>query len=322
MNILTSVRFGKLLQHALTGSGVAVLLLTALQSSAGIQGSGRFNLVALGTVTASGAGSIVVSGKPYSTSFATFKVDGHLGKQGDIQVGDVVSLVASSTGTDGSYAASEVTYSGSVRGRITGIDPQAGTFVVLGQTVRVESNTLFDSGRAASGLAGLSPGDTVEVSAYANSVGDLVASRIHAKGHSQLARVVGSLHSLDPTQHTFYINSLQVDYGGASVRGGLTEGALVTVQGYRLGADGALLADVVRAQPAIQVQPGALGRIQGLITGVSSSAYFEVAGQPVIINSATQLKLPVPIGLDVAVQVSGTFDANGALVADSVQTSK
>jgi hypothetical protein len=34
------------------------------------------------------------------------------------------------------------------------------------------------------------------------------------------------------------------------------------------------------------------------------------------------LNLPVPIGMDVEVNVTGTFDTNGALVADSVQGSE
>jgi hypothetical protein len=50
---------------------------------------------------------------------------------------------------------------------------------------------------------------------------------------------------------------------------------------------------------------------------MSSSAYFEVNGQPVEVNDQTQT---APLRLDVTVQVSGTFDGNGVLVASRVQT--
>jgi hypothetical protein len=130
------------------------------------------------------------------------------------------------------------------------------------------------------------------------------------------------VQNLDQTRHTFYVNSLKIDYGDAEVDGVLTGSAPVTAQGVKFAADGTLIANVVRASGTAQGQPGAIGRIQGLITSYSSSAYFEVNGQPVLVTTQTKLSLPAPIGVDVEVQVSGTFDTSGVLVADSVQSSK
>jgi hypothetical protein len=66
----------------------------------------------------------------------------------------------------------------------------------------------------------------------------------------------------------------------------------------------------------------AVGRIEGLITRFPSSSYFEVDGQPVAVDSRTKLHLHGPLGLDVAVKVTGTFDVNGVLVASKVKDSK
>jgi hypothetical protein len=149
-----------------------------------------------------------------------------------------------------------------------------------------------------------------------------VATRIEAKGQSNVSRVVGSVQNLDQTRQTFYVNSLKIDYGNAEVDGELTGSAPVTAQGVKFATDGALVANVVRASGTAEGQPGAIGRIQGLITTYSSSAYFEVDGQPVLVTAQTKLTLPVPLGMDVEIHVTGTFDTSGVLVADSVESSK
>jgi hypothetical protein len=304
---------------------VTIAVLAAMSSSAGIQGSGFRSLLAIGTVTERGNGNsntIVVSGIPYSTSGAVFQINGHSGVQAQIHVGDVVSLIATDSTDGGAASAAQVTFNGSVQGKVSGVDAPSSTLFVLGQTVHVTSQTVFASNIKPAGLSGLQGGDVVEVSGFANSVGELVATRIAAKGQSNVSRVVGSVRTLDRTQHTFYVNSLKIDYGNAEVEAVLTDGAPVIAHGVKFATDGALIANLVRASAATHGQPGSIGRIQGIITSYSSSAYFEVNGQPVAVGAQTKLNLPVPIGMDIEVNVTGTFDTNGVLVADSVQSSK
>jgi hypothetical protein len=86
--------------------------------------------------------------------------------------------------------------------------------------------------------------------------------------------------------------------------------------------DGTLLASFVQVLPALNGQPNTVGRIEGLITSFPSSSYFEVDGQPVAVDARTKLHLHAPLGLNVAVKVTGTFDANGVLVASKVKSSK
>jgi Domain of unknown function (DUF5666) len=320
MNVPTSRRLGRILPLLLAAGSVALAVLTAVTSSAGIQGSGHYSLLAVGAVTDTGSSdSIAVSGIPYSIAGAAFRVNGHAGTRAAIRAGDIVSLVANPSSDGAGYAAAEVTFNGDVQGTVSAIDSQSARFFVLGQTVRVDSNTVFSSGIKPSSLAGLHVGDAVEVSAFANSTGDLIASRVQGRGHREAARVVGGVRSLDPVQHTFYINALKVDFSRAEVIGELTENTPVRVQGTRFETDGALVANIVRAQAPTLGDPGAAGRIQGLITSYSSSSYFEVNGQPVVVSAGTQLKLTEPLGLDVAVLVSGSFDTHGVLVADTVQ---
>ncbi len=325
MNIRTKLGLNRVLPPLMTASLVTLAVLAATNSSAGIQGSGFRSMLAIGTVTDTGNGNsniIVVGGAPYSTSGATFKIDGHGGTRGQIHAGDVVSLIATEPADDGAASATQVIFNGGVQGKVSGIDAPSSTLFVLGQTVHVTSQTVFGSNIKPAGLLGLQNGDVVEVSGFANSVGELVATHIEARGQSNVSRVVGSVQTLNQVQHTFYVNSLRIDYGNAQVDALLTDSAPVTAQGVQFAADGALIANLVRGSGAVHGQSGSIGRIQGLITSYSSSAYFEINGQPVSVGAQTKLSLAVPIGVDVEVNVTGTFDTIGVLVADSVQSSK
>jgi hypothetical protein len=325
MNIPTKHGLKRILPPLMTAVLVTVAVLAGVSASAGIQGSGLRSLLAIGTVTEPGNASssvIVVGGIPYSTSRAVLHIDGHAGTQRQIHAGDVVSLLGTDPSDGGEASAIQVTFNGSVQGKVSGIDAPSSTLFVLGQTVHVTAKTVFGSNIKPSGLSALQNGDAVEVSGFANSAGEMVATRIEAKGQNSVSRVVGSVHTLDPIRHTFYVNSLKIDYGNAEVDAALTDSAPVTVQGVKFAMDGALIANLVRASAAVHGEPGSIGRVQGLVTSYPSSSYFEVNGQPVVVGAQTQLKLPVPIGIDVEVNVTGAFDTSGALVADSVQSSR
>ncbi len=297
----------------------ALAVLASVKISAGIQGSGRKAIVAIGTVSRVGNG-IMVGDTTYSTSGATFKIDGTPGTQTQLQNGDVVSLWGTTQGNQ--FAADEVQFNGNVRGAVSGIDPQSASFIVLQQRVLVNSETIFGGGASSAGLADLHNGEVVEVSAFANANGDLVATRIEPKGSGAVAQVVGGVQALDSTRQTFRINSLTVDYSGAEVDGALAAGSVVTARGAQVAPDGTLLASQVEVLPAPGAQPGTDGRIDGLITGFSSNTYFAVDGHPVAVTPYTNLQIKQPLGLDVEVRVTGTFDANGVLVASKVKSYK
>jgi len=78
-----------------------------------------------------------------------------------------------------------------------------GTFVVLGQTVRVSGSTLFDDNIQPASIAGLQVGNIVEVSGFPNAAGEIVASRIQQEAAGSALEVKGIVQSLDMTAHTF-----------------------------------------------------------------------------------------------------------------------
>ncbi len=320
MDIPAALRFKRSLQLVGLLGTCIVAVLMSVSAPAGIQGSGFSSLAVTGTVTAVGDGSITVGDVTYPTSGATFTIDGEPGDQAQLHNGDVVSLRGTVSPNGRQSSISEVIFNGNVQGPVSGIDGQSGSFFVLQQTVHVDSQTIFGSGIEPASLAGLQDGEVVEVSAFANSAGELVASRVEVKGQNSGAQVVGALQALDTAGQTFRINALAVDYHSAQVEGVLAEGTTVVVRGVNNGAV-TLAASRVDVSPAVKGDPGAVGRIEGLITNFASSSYFEVDGQPVAVDSQTKLHLHGPLGLDVAVKVSGTFDVNGVLVARKVKGS-
>lgn len=283
----------------------------------GIQGSGY--TVAVGTIT--GFGSIFVNGVEFSTSNAQIRIDGRPGTEAELRIGQVVTVkgTVASNGTTG--VASEVSFAAEVEGPVTQLDMAAGSFVVLGQTVRVTSRTRFDTSIVPSDIKGLAAaGLRVDVSGFRNAAGEISATRIERGDPDDDYEVKGTVQALDTTARTFRINALTVDYSAANLQATLAEGQLVEVEGSSLGADGVLMATSVEVAGGLGATRDDAISLEGLITRFASTADFDVAGQRVSTSAATQFELNgVALGLDVRVEIEGSMDASGVLIADEVE---
>jgi len=283
---------------------------------AGIQGSGSG--VAFGPIT--GFGSIFVNGVEYATSNAQIRIDDQPGAESQLLVGEVVTVTGSVNADGKTGTATQVTFSGDVAGPITRIDTAGGTLVVLGQTVRVSGSTLFDDNIQPGGIASLQVGNIVEVSGFQNTAGEIAASRIQLEAAASALEVKGTVQSLDMTAHTFQVSTLTVDYSAITPMGSLANGATVKVSGTMLNAAGALVATRVDVLPGLGGAANEQGEIEGLITTFTSNADFVVNGQRVTTNSTTQFMLNgITLAVNVRVEIDGSFDAAGVLVAKSVQ---
>jgi Domain of unknown function (DUF5666) len=276
---------------------------------AGIQGSG-FVAMSVGRITE--PDSVTVNGVHYASDHAHIFIDGSPANGRPLRVGQVVRVHGrvSPDGTTG--VADEVEFVSDVRGEITARNVQAGTFAVLAQTVRMDDETLIEGGSA-----DLPVGTVVEVSGFANSAGEIVASRVDVQQGASPQQVRGTVAALDTNARTFLINTLLIDYDNAEVEGNLVDGAVVLVQ-----SDSGML-DVKRVKvlPAAGAS-GEKGNIEGVITSFASDAEFAVNGQRVVGDERTDYKLKgLTLGPDVFVEISGTFE-DGVLVADEVKARK
>ena len=302
---------------------VAGVLLAAMVMSgsgtAGIQGSGLSSFMAFGAVTSVGTGSIRVGDVDYAAAGAAVTVDGNVATAAQIQPGNVVTLQGVSAGGI-INAATQIVSNGNVRGSVSSVDLPSNTFYTTDQTIHVSGDTVFDPAGELAGLAALKVGMGVEVSGFSDSTGALRATRVSLQGAGAGTQLVGKITGLDTMQRTFIVSSVPVTYAGASVEGTLANGETALVQGTLPAGGATLAADVVQVSAGLAGAPGTQGRIQGLVTALASDNYFEVEGQPVSVNSGAQVKLRQPLALDVMVKVNGTYDIDGVLVADKVQS--
>ncbi len=266
-------------------------------------------------------GSVVVNGVRYDTSRAQFTIDGNSGTQDDLSVGDVVLVKGTLDAGGTTGVATTVVFDDAVEGPIGSIDVLAGTFVVLGQTVRVGPDTSFDVSLAARSLAELVPGVTVEVSGFVQGDGSIRATRIESKVAGTL-ELTGLVSDLNAAARTFRINAQPVDYSAVLQlenfpANGIADGQLVEVKGTAL-LGGALRATRVEYEGGnFAGASGERREIEGFITRFGSASDFDVAGVRVTTSISTVVQGAV--GLNVKVEVEGALNASGVLVATRIE---
>jgi hypothetical protein len=306
-------------------TAAAAMLLAACGGSidvAGIQGTGSpapaATAAAVGPIT--GFGSVFVNGVEYITSSAQILIDNQPGTEAQLHAGQIVTIQGSVNADGTTGTATEVSFNGNVQGPVTSIDLVGNTFVVLGQTVRVTGSTLFDENLQPTDLTGLQAGTTlVEVSGFTDATGEIVASRIDLKSAGSGLQVEGVVQGLDTTAHTFSVDALVVDYS-ATTGTSLANGSVVEVQGASLTSAGALLATHVEVLPALGAAANERADLEGIITSFTSTTSFVLLGQQVTTDANTQFVLHgVTLGLNVEVEVDGTFNASGMLLAKKVE---
>jgi hypothetical protein len=295
------------------------LLLTSCGGTltAGIEGSGS-PVTASGPVT--GFGSVFVKGVEYSTANAQIQIDDQPGTESQLSVGDIVTVTGTKNADGKTGTAARVTFSGNVLGPVVQVDLPTRTFVVLGQTVRVAGSTVFDSSLQPGDISGIKVGARVEVSGFANSFGQIVASRIHLEAPGNGLRVQGIVQALNTSARTFQLNALLIDYSAVAPNGMLAEGSLVNVEGSGLSMSGALITSSVQVLQPVTGGANTEGEIDGVITAFTSDADFMINGTRVTTNAGTQFTLNgATLGVNVRVSVDGSFDSTGTLVARSVE---
>jgi len=229
--------------------------------------------------------------------------------------------------TSSSLIATMITQINDLEGTIEAgsIDANAGTFVVLGQTVSVVATTVFDDDISPRSIAGLSDGDAVEVSGLYDGTGVFVATRIEFDDDAGDFEITGVVSNLDTAAARFNIGSLVVDYSQAMLEdfdgGTIRDGDVVEVEGNMLGAAGELIAtEVENESPSFDGDDGDFGELEGFITRFVSATDFDVNGFPVTTNAQTVFDdgTAAMLAVGVRVELDGVLDANGVLVASKV----
>ncbi len=270
-------------------------------------------------------GSVYVNGVRYNTDSAVFLINGSLGAESDLSVGQIVTVYGEYDDATGEGIADVVVSENPIEGPISILDLSAGRMSVLGQTVHLNSDTAW-SLTASGGAQSIGAGDVVAISGYRNADGEIVATLVSDRLSDGDFDVTGAIGNVDPASTTFWIDGLSVDYGSANLfglAGGMPAiGQRVDVTGATLNASGQLVATSVTADSdEIDVGAGTAGEIEGLVTAINAWNEFEIGDATVRISGSTRFVDGWIFGMaeNATLEVEGSFDVNGVLVAESVR---
>jgi len=294
----------------------------------GTEGTGGF---ASGTSSASGPivgfGSIVVNGIHFDEANAAVEDDdAKPQKPSVLALGMMVQVTGGAVTTDAlsgrqTATATQVRYNRALVGPVAARDALAGTLRILGQTVVVSADTVFDSSLAG-GLssAGTAVGAMLEVyGSFDASTATLLATRIApASAAAYCVRGTVTAVSTDSSgAKSFVINGQTYSAAGLADTSTLAVGAVLKVE----------LQDKTDAKGrwvAGSQSPGQLSgstsdrdgvKLQGLVASISSASRLVVEGVAVDISSA---KLSGTLKLGAQVEVSGAL-RSGVLVATELK---
>ena len=311
----------------LGAAAVAAVLLGGCDSSEQVAGVDRGGnpvaVVTKGEIT--GFGSVVVNGVRYGTGGAEIVLDGEPGTEAGLSVGAVVTLRGEKVPGADTGTASRIEFDDNVEGPVDAVDTATRTAVILGRTVHVSIDTLFEGGTAAS-LADLAVGDAAEVSGFDRADGSVEATLIRLKPAPDRLELTGTAAQVDDAAKRLRIGGTRVDYGGASLDGfpdgAPSNGDRVEARGSQRANDGALIAQTLsfRERGVEDAGEGEAARVGGLITRFASAEDFDVDGQPVTTDGDTvftggNASMLAP---DVRVEVEGTVTDSGAVLAERV----
>jgi hypothetical protein len=292
------------------------------------------NKVTSGVIT--GFGSVFVNGVEYETDNSSVEVDGVSSSEDQLAVGMVVT-VSGSVNTDGKTGtAASIKYEKELEGAILANNlatDGTGTLDVMGQTVVVDTNTLFESKLAdVTQPTMLQQGQIVEISGYSSGDGTIYATRIELKSASheqgKPMEVKGLISNLDSSASTFTIGNLTINYSGAQLEnlpdGTLSNDMYVEVKSTDGLVDGILMASKIElagdGQDSIDGEENEEIEVEGVVTEKTSDTEFKVNGQAVILDDQTDLEHGdmQTIMEGVRVEVEGQFNADGAIIAHNI----
>ncbi|GMQ84410.1 MAG: hypothetical protein BMS9Abin06_1206 [Gammaproteobacteria bacterium] len=326
----------------LTSLTTAMTLALGITACGGGGGSGNSTASSVGTSSVgviTGFGSVFVNGVEYETSGSNIQRDGVSASESDLAVGMVVKVRGSDDGVNG--VALSIEANDEMEGIVlaNNIAPGAttGTLDIMGQTVTVNADTIFESEVAGiNSIDQVAVNSIVEVSGFGDGNGNVTATRIEVKAadlagylieHANGIEVKGLIGTLDTGAMTFILGNMVVDYSGATldISGSLADGLYVEVKSVAgIDSNGNLVASKVELEN--EGDAGHSGEqdeafeIRGLIaTGFDGTAFI-LDGTRIIVDSGTELKDMGTSDLTTGteVEVEGRFDANGDLLADEV----
>ena len=305
-----------------------------------------------------GFGSVYVNGVKYKTETAQAEdggictmsfppvcyipvtVEDKKGNMDDLAIGMVVTLEGSVNVDGKTGVATQIEYADELEGVVSAVNLAAdgtGTLTVMGQTVKVSAMTTFASKvQSITSITQVMIDNIVEVSGYSAGDGNIVATRVEVKKAKMEAgdeiEVKGVISKLNETAgpgtsstKTFMLGALMVHYDTAEVEGPLANGLYVEVKSDQAPVNNMLIATKVEVEgdgkKGVDGEAGDEFELEGVVSAVNSTSEFVLNGQIVLIDSGTEFEngSSATITVDAMLEVEGTLNADGKLVADEIE---
>ncbi|GIX49228.1 MAG: hypothetical protein KatS3mg131_3439 [Candidatus Tectimicrobiota bacterium] len=317
---------------------ILVLLLGALGACSGGGGGGGPQPIDSGGIGGTGVvfgeitalGSIVVNDIEFDVASATVTLDGATVSAEALAVGQVCLVQGRIDPATASGTAESVACRDTLEGPVTDTSRVAeGVLGVLGQTVRVDATrpTVFEGFAS---LEDLALGDLVEVYGFLDPTsGEVWATRIERKAGA----FVPGVTEVEITGLASAVSAEQFALGALTVRltattevevpGGLRDGVLVEVKGTLDASFTQLMATKVEAlapNPLAEAPAEAEAEVKGVVGDFTSlQAPFTVSG---VLVDASGAEVEGTVANGVLVEVEGTLDASGVLIAREVKVER
>lgn len=269
-----------------------------------------------------GDGAVQVDGITFDTTNATVTISGNPADAADVQRGMVVVVTGTVNGNVG--VADEVEIEEVVEGAIEQKIDET-TMIVLGQTVVVDDDTVFEPAIVPPSLAGVNVGELVKIYGFVQRAGVILATRVERELALPEFQARGLIANLNAAQQTFTLGGRTVDYSGADTSGlpgGQPQnGQFVLVKGLNaLSTLGELIATRIKLLNFVELDDVLLAEIEGFITSIAGPNDFKVAGHAVSTNASTKYEggTADDIVLGARVEVEGTR-VNDVIIATKIK---
>ena len=279
---------------------------------------GAVSSFAAGPIT--GFGSVIVNGTRFDVTGANVADDDDIARgENDLRLGMLAEIDAGSISAETSSAqAMNIRFHSVIVGPVDAINIATRGMVVLGQTVDVSSETVFDDRIAGTGIV---LNDVLEIHGMLDtSTGRYLATRIEPRPIAAFFKLRGIVNGLDATARSFMIGSETISFAslpGNLAPADLANGLLVTAK----------LQPIPTTQgmwPAIQVKNVVRDMpersevdVRGIVTSLVSPDQFSVDGIAVDARGVRFSPAGVSVVAGTQVEVRGTAN-NGTIIASEV----
>lgn len=322
-------------------SAMIASLMASSLLVAGCGSSTSSDLASIGATTVSkgvitGFGSIYVNGIKFETDDSDFDIDDNAETtQDNLRIGMVVTINGTLNADGVTGQATLIQYDNELKGpisSITEIDLFTKELIVLGRTITVTTDTVFDDDDNESALTfvTLAEGIVIEVSGLVTDAG-IIATHIEQQDASNsdgeieilgpIANLTGSsLNDITFTVYGFPVSTNSLTELDDLQLAGLQDGVFVEVEGVLDGAGTILLASEIEAKnEGLGKDDIDEAEIEGLVSNYNDVAMtFEIQGQAINASSAVFFPSSLVLADGITVEAEGSI-VGGILMAYEVK---